>query len=84
MSLMHDRLTGAIGIDGRRWAAGWGVRAATVLALTAFVLSGALIWLTLSRPLDVVGAFAGEDAWHVARALGRLIAGTAIRLATWL
>ena len=84
MSPMHFDLGRAVPAVAPRRAASWGVLFATILAAVASVLSGALIWLTLSRPLEVVGAFAAEDGWHVAIALGRLISGTASRLAAWL
>jgi hypothetical protein len=84
MSPMHLDLAGAVPMVAPRRAAGLGVQLATVLAVVASVLSGAIIWLTLSRPLEVVGALAGEDGWHIAIALGRLLAGTAARLAAWL
>jgi hypothetical protein len=84
MSPMHDDLARAVTTVARRRAAGWGIQAASILAVVASVLSGTVIWLTLSRPLEVVGALAGEDGWHIAIALGRLLAGTAAGLAAWL
>ena len=84
MSPMHVDLARAVPLVAERRAVGWSVYLALVLAVVASVLSGAIIWLTLSRPLEVVGALAGEDGWHIAIALGRLLAGTAARLAAWL
>jgi hypothetical protein len=84
MSPMHFDLAGAAPtVAPRRTGLRWGVRLATVLAVGASILSGAIIWLTLSRPLEVAGALAAEDGWHIAIALGRLLAGTAARLAAW-
>jgi hypothetical protein len=54
------------------------------VATAACVLSGSLIWLVLSRPLEVADALANQDGWHVAVALARLLAGTASQLAAWL
>ena len=69
---------------GQRQIVGWGLRIAAVLATAACLLSGSLIWLVLSRPLEVAGALANQDGWHVAVALARLLAGTASQLAAWL
>ena len=84
MSPMHFHLAGRVPIVAPPRTAGWGVRLATVLAVVASVLAGAVIWLTLSRPLEVVGALAGQDGWHIAIALGRLLTGTAAGLGAWL
>jgi hypothetical protein len=84
MSPIQIDLARAVPTMASRRAVGRGVQLATALAVVASVLSGAIIWLTLSRPLEVVGALAGEDGWHIAIALGRLLAGTAARLAAWL
>ena len=84
MSPMHFDLAGAVPDVAPRRPAGWGVRLATGLAVVASILSGAIIWLTLSRPLEVVGALAAEDGWHIAVALGRLLAGSAAGLTAWL
>jgi hypothetical protein len=84
MSPMHVDLTRTVPVMAPRRSAGWGFRLAIALAAVPVVLSVAIIWLTLSRPLEVAGAFAGEDGWHIAVALGRLLAGTAARLTAWL
>lgn len=82
-SVPHER----VGTDksvGQQPIVGWGLRAAAVLAMAACFLSGSLIWLVLSRPLEVAGALANRDGWHVAVALARLLAGTASQLTAWL
>lgn len=84
---MNSRRNERVGTDkgaGQRQILGWGVRAAAVLATAACFLSGSLIWLVLSRPLEVAGALANQDGWHVAVALARLLTGTASQLAAWL
>jgi hypothetical protein len=84
---MNSRGNERVGTDkaaGQRRIVGWGVRIAAVLATAAGLLSGSLIWLVLSRPLEVAGALANEDGWHVAVALARLLAGTASQLTAWL
>jgi hypothetical protein len=72
------------GVAEQRRVVGWGMRVTAVFAMAACLLSGSLIWLILSRPLEVAGALAGADGWHVAVALGRLLAGGAVNLAAWL
>jgi len=84
MSPMYFDLVRTVPMLAPRRFAGWGLRLAIVLAAVPVVLSVAVIWLTLSRPLEVAGALAGEDGWHIAVALGRLLAGTATRLTAWL
>jgi hypothetical protein len=84
---MNSRGNERVGADraaGQRRIVGWGVRVAAVLATAAGLLSGSLIWLVLSRPLEVAGALANQDGWHVAVALARLLAGTASQLTAWL
>jgi hypothetical protein len=84
---MNSRGNERVGTDnaaGQRQIVGWGLRIAAVLATAAGLLSGALIWLVLSRPLEVAGALANQDGWHVAVALARLLAGTASQLTAWL
>ena len=68
----------------QRQIVGWGLQTAAVVATAAGLLSGSLIWLLLSRPLEVAGALANQDGWHVAVALARLLAGTASQLTAWL
>jgi len=84
MNFTHDEPVGTSGVARRRRVVGWGMRVAAVLATAACLLSGSLIWLILSRPLDVAGALAGENGWHVAVALGRLLAGSTANLVAWL
>ncbi len=84
MNATYDEPVGTTGVARRRRVVGWGMRAAAVLATAACLLSGSLIWLVLSRPLEVAGALAGADGWHVALALGRLLAGGAVNLMAWL
>lgn len=84
MSPMNFNLAAAATRPASRRTSGWGVRAAFLLAVVSALLAGAVIWLTLSRPLEVVGALAAEDGWHIAVALGRLLAGSAAGLTAWL
>jgi hypothetical protein len=84
---MNSRGNERVGTDkaaGERRIVGWGVRIAAVLATAAGLLSGSLIWLVLSRPLEVADALANQDGWHVAVALARLLAGSASHLTAWL
>jgi hypothetical protein len=84
---MNSRRNERVGADkdaGPRQIVGWGLRVAALLATASGLLSGSLIWLLLSRPLEVAGALANQDGWHVAVALARLLAGTASQLTAWL
>jgi hypothetical protein len=84
---MNSRRNERVGADrdaGQRQIVGWGLRTAAVLATAAGLLSGSLIWLLLSRPLEVAGALANQDGWRAAVALARLLAGTASQLTAWL
>ena len=84
MNTRRNERVGTIEDAGQRQTIGWGLRAAAFLAAAACLLSGSLIWLVLSRPLEVAGALANQDGWHVAVALARLLAGTASQLTAWL
>jgi hypothetical protein len=84
MNAKRNERVGTVPDARQRQIVGWGLRTAAVLATAACVLSGSLIWLVLSRPLEVAGALAHQDGWHVAVALARLLAGTASQLAAWL
>jgi hypothetical protein len=84
---MNSRRNERVGADkdsGPRQIVGWGLRFAALLATASGLLSGSLIWLLPSRPLEVAGALANQDGWHVAVALARLLAGTASQLTAWL
>lgn len=84
MNARRNERVGTVEDAGPQQMVGWGLRAAALLATAACLLSGSLIWLVLSRPLEVAGALANQDGWHVAVALARLLAGTASQLTAWL
>jgi hypothetical protein len=75
------------GLDSRQLRpglGGWWLNLATGLALVCSMISAAVIWLTLSRPVEVASAISDNDVWQLAGVMTRLLASMVTRLAAWL